>query len=89
MAEEAEISFNEQLRRLKRGKSIAKTERYALDDLPADGLNARLSTMRKNLNALVSRQRDELAGINFRVESAVTPTNDNEAILLVVAITRI
>jgi len=89
MADEPLPSFNQQLRTLKKGKTISVSERYALDNLPEDGINATLSKLRRNIGALVSRQRDEGAGINFRVESGMLVTNDNDAILLVVGITRV
>lgn len=89
MADEAEPSFNEQLRRLKRGQSVSKVERVPLADICTDNINERLARMRRTLNAQVSRIRDRESGSNFRVESAATLTNDNEAMLAVVAVTRI
>jgi hypothetical protein len=88
MAEEAVPSFNNQLRALKKGKSLSVCERHALDDLPLEGINDVLARMRRTINAQVSRIRDPEAGINFRVESAATLTNDNEAMLAVIAVTR-
>lgn len=89
MAEELVLSFNEQLRRLKRGESLSRVERVPATDLCNEDITGRLSRMRKTLNAQVSKLRDGESGSNFRVESAVTLTNDNEALLAVVAITRI
>lgn len=89
MAEDPIPSFNQQLRSLKKGKSLSVTERYPIDDLPLEGVTDALKRMRRTINAQVSRIRDAENGSNFRVESAATMTNDNEAILAVVAITRI
>lgn len=89
MADEAEPSFNEQLRRLKKGQSLSKLERVPVSALCDDNINQRLARMRRTINAQVSRIRDRDAGSNFRVESAATLTNDNEAMLAVVAVTRI
>lgn len=89
MADEAEPSFNEQLRRLKKGQSLSKLERVPITALCTDNINERLARMRRTINAQVSRIRDRDAGSNFRVESAATLTNDNEAMLAVVAVTRI
>lgn len=89
MAEEAEASFNEQLRRLKKGQSLSKVERVAVSDLCTENINERLARMRRTTNAQVSRIRDRESGSNFRVESAAILTNDNEAMLAVVAVTRV
>lgn len=89
MADEVEQSFNEQLRRLKRGQSLSKVERVPMADICNDNINDRLARMRRTINAQVSRIRDPELGSNFRVESAATLTNDNEAMLAVVAVTRI
>jgi hypothetical protein len=82
-------SFNQQLRTLRKGKSLAVVERHPLDELPGDGINEVLARMRRTINAQVSRIRDKESGSDFRVESAATLTNDNEAMLAVVAVTRI
>jgi hypothetical protein len=82
-------SFNQQLRDLRKGKSLAVVERHPLTRLPADGINDVLARMRRTINAQVSRIRDKDSGSDFRVESAATLTNDNEAMLALVAITRI
>lgn len=89
MAEEVTPSFNQQLRSLKKGKSLSVVERYAVADVPTEGMNEVLARMRRTINAAVSRVRDPETGSNFRVESAATMTNDNEAVLAVVAVTRI
>jgi hypothetical protein len=89
MADEAEPSFNEQLRRLGKGQSLSKVERVPLIEVCNDNINERLARMRRTINAQVSRIRDKDSGSNFRVESAATLTNDNEAMLAVVAVTRI
>jgi hypothetical protein len=88
MADEPEPSFNEQLRRLKKGQSLSKVERVPLIEVCNDNINERLARMRRTINAQVSRIRDRDAGSNFRVESAATLTNDNEAMLAIVAVTR-
>jgi len=88
MADEAIPSFNEQLRRLKKGKTLSVCERHPIKDLPLEGINEVLARMRRTINAQVSRIRDPESGSNFRVESAATLTNDNEAMLAVIAITR-
>ena len=89
MADEPAPSFNQQLRTLKKGKSLSVTERYPVLDLPLDGINDTLARMRRTINAAVSRVRDPEAGSNFRVESAAALTNDNEAVLATVCVTRI
>lgn len=89
MADDVQPSFNQQLRDLRKGKTIAVVERHLLLKLPPDGINEVLARMRRTLNAQVSRIRSEGAGSDFRVESAATLTNDNEAMLAVVAITRV
>jgi hypothetical protein len=90
MADENLPSFNEQLRRLKKGESLSKVERITLDELCGshEDVNDRLARMRRTINAQVSRIRDKEAGSNFRVESAACLTNDNDAMLAVVAVTR-
>jgi hypothetical protein len=88
MADDTLPSFNEQLRRLKKGESLSKVERVPLMALCEDDINERLARMRRTINAQVSRIRDRDSGSNFRVESAATLTNDNEAMLAVVAVTR-
>jgi hypothetical protein len=88
MADDTLPSFNEQLRRLKKGESLSKVERVPLTALCEDDINERLARMRRTINAQVSRIRDRDSGSNFRVESAATLTNDNEAMLAVVAVTR-
>jgi hypothetical protein len=89
MADEVLPSFNQQLRSLRKGKSLSVVERYPIEGLPLEGMNEVLARMRRTINAQVSRIRDPEAGSNFRVESAATLTNDNEAMLAVVAVTRI
>ena len=89
MADDALPSFNEQLRRLKKGESVSKVERVAVTDLCTEDINERLARMRRTINAQVSRIRDSVIGSNFRVESLAALTNDNEAMLAVVAVTRV
>lgn len=89
MSEEADLSFNEQLRRLKKGQSLSKVERVAVGELCEHNINENLARMRRTINAQVSRIRDRDSGSDFRVESAATLTNDNEAMLAVVAVTRV
>lgn len=89
MADEIDISFNESLRRLKKGESLSKVERVPLVEVCDDNINERLARMRRTINAQVSRIRDRDNGSDFRVESAATLTNDNEAMLAVVAVTRV
>lgn len=89
MADDVLPSFNQQLRTLRKGKSLAVVERHTLAKLPPDGINDILARMRRTINAQVSRIRDRESGSDFRVESAATLTNDNEAMLAVVAVTRI
>lgn len=88
MAEDVLPSFNEQLRQLRKGESLSKVERVPVSDLCNHDINDRLARMRRTINAQVSRIRDRDSGSNFRVESAATLTNDNEAMLAVVAVTR-
>jgi hypothetical protein len=88
MADEAEPSFNEQLRRLKKGQSLSKVERLPISAVCTENINERLARMRRTINAQVSRIRDRESGSNFRVESVATLTNDNEAMLAIVAVTR-
>jgi hypothetical protein len=88
MADDALPSFNEQLRQLRKGESLSKVERVPISALCNDDINDRLARMRRTINAQVSRIRDRDSGSNFRVESAATLTNDNEAMLAVVAVTR-
>lgn len=87
MAEEAVPSFNEQIRMLKKGQSLAKAERFPVNDPPLEGINDVLARMRRTVNAAVSRVRDATDGM-FRVESGVLVTNNNEAMIAVVTITR-
>jgi hypothetical protein len=89
MADDPELSFNEQLRRLKKGKSLSKVERVPLEQACNENINERLAQMRRTINAQVSRIRDRDSGNDFRVESAATLTNDNDAMLCVVAVTRV
>jgi hypothetical protein len=89
MADEVLPSFNQQLRELRKGKSLAVVERHPLIKLPPDGINEVLARMRRTINAQVSRIRDRESGSDFRVESAATLTNDNDAMLAVIAVTRI
>lgn len=88
MIDDPTPSFNEQLRRLKRGESLSKVERVPVSSLCEVDINDRLARMRRTIGAQVSRIRDRDSGSNFRVESAATLTNDNEAMLAVVAVTR-
>jgi hypothetical protein len=88
MADEPIPSFNEQLRRLNKGRSLSVTERYDLTKIPAEGVTENLARIRRTINAQVSRIRDQ-HGSNFRVESAAALTNDKDAILATVAVTRI
>jgi hypothetical protein len=88
MADDIPPSFNEQLRRLQKGESLSKVERVPISALCDDDINERLARMRRTINAQVSRIRDANVGSNFRVESAATLTNDNQAMLAVVAVTR-
>ena len=88
MTDDVVPSFNQQLRSLRKGKSLAVVERHSVADIPSDGMNEVLARMRRTINAAVSRVRDPELGSNFRVESAATLTADNEAVLAVVAVTR-
>lgn len=88
MAEEPAPSFNQQLRQLQIGKSLSVVERYSVTDIPLEGINEVLARMRRTINAAVSRVRDKEEGSNFRVESAATMTNDNQAVLAIVAVSR-
>ena len=87
MAEEVIPSFNAQLRSLARGQSLARAERFEIDEPPASGINDVLMKMRRGINAAVSRIR-ESTGSNFRVESGVMLTDDNSAMIAVVTVTR-
>jgi hypothetical protein len=87
MAEEAIPSFNAQLRALSKGESLARAERFDIDEPPLNGVNDVLMKMRRGINAAVSRIR-ESTGSNFRVESGVMLTADNEAMIAVVTVTR-
>jgi hypothetical protein len=87
MSEEVLPSFNAQLRALRKGESLAKAERFEIGDPPEEGFNGVLSRMRRTVNAAVSKIR-ETSGSNFRVESGTFITNDNEAIVAAVTVTR-
>ena len=87
MAEEVAPSFNALIRSLKKGESFAKAERYPLDDPPEDGMNSVLSRMRRTINAAVSKIR-EATGSNFKVESGLMITSDNEAMIATVVVTK-
>lgn len=87
MAEEVIPSFNAQLRALSRGESLARAERFDIDEPPLSGINDILTKMRRGINAAVSRIR-ESTGSNFRVESGVMITADNSAMIAVVTVTR-
>jgi hypothetical protein len=87
MAEEVIPSFNAQLRALARGQSLARAERFDIDEPPLSGINDVLMKMRRGINAAVSRIR-ESTGSNFRVESGVMLTDDNTALIAVVTVTR-
>lgn len=87
MADEVIPSFNAQLRTLKKGESLAKAERFPIGDPDAGNVTEALSRMRRTINAAVSRIR-EATGSNFRVESGAMITNDNEAIMAVVTVSR-
>ena len=89
MAEEVIPSFNAQLRALKRGESLAKVERFEIGSEEAANVNEALSRMRRTVNAAVSRIREALPGSNFRVESGAMITNDNEALVAVVSVSRL
>jgi hypothetical protein len=88
MTEEAIPSFNEQLRRLNRGESLARSKRYEMGAPEAASLNEQLHGMRRTVNSAVSRIR-EATGSNFRVDSGTLITSDNEAVLAVVSVTRL
>ena len=87
MAEELAPSFNQQLRGLRKGESLAKAERFPLDEPPEETINGALARMRRTVNAAVSRIR-EATGNNFRVESGVLITSNNEAMIALVTVTR-
>lgn len=80
-------SFNEQLRALRKGESLAKAERFQVGDPGAEHINAALQRMRGTVNAAVSRIRKK-TGHNFRVESGAMLTDDNSGMIAVVTVTR-
>jgi hypothetical protein len=88
MAEEVIPSFNAQLRALRKGESLARAKRFQIGSPEASSINETLSSMRRNMNAAVSRIRDA-TGSNFRVESGSLITSDNDAILAVVTVNRL
>ena len=87
MADDVIPSFNAQLRALKKGESLAKAERFELGEEMAEPINDVLARLRRTVNAATSRVR--ATGSNFRVESGTMITNDNEAVIAVVTVTRI
>lgn len=87
MADEVIPSFNAQVRALQPGESLAKVERYQLGDPEAANIPEILSRMRRAVNTPVSRIR--AAGSNFRVESGAMITSDNEAVMVVVTVSRL
>lgn len=82
------MSFNAQLRAMRRGETIAKAKRLVLGEQEAGDINDVLNAMRRTINSAVSKTRDA-TGSNFRVESGPLITADNEAILAVVTVSRI
>lgn len=87
MAEETIPSFNAQLRALKKGESLARAKRFEVGSPEAADINDELHTLRRTVNASVSRVREK-TGSNFRVETGTMLTNDNKALIAVVNISR-
>lgn len=85
MSEEVIPSFNAQLRGLAKGQSLAKAERFEMDE--GNAVTEALARMRRTVNAAVSRIR-ESTGSNFRVESGAMLTDANDAVIAVVTVTR-
>lgn len=81
-------SFNAQLRALKKGETASKVKRFMLDQVDSATMTEEFSTMRRTTNAVVSRLRAS-TGNNFRVESGLMISHDSDAILALVAITRL
>lgn len=86
--EQSAQSFNAQVRGLNIGECVAKAERFELGTRKAGEVGESLQKLRRTVNAAVSRIRDK-TGNNFRVESGSFVTDDLNAALAVVTVTRV
>jgi hypothetical protein len=82
-----EASLAEQITDLPIGESIAKCLRFPMADLAEDGIKDGLAKLRSGLNQTVSRIRKR-TGQEYRVESGTMLTDDQEAIIATVCVTR-
>ncbi len=82
-----EASLAEQITDLPVGESIAKCQRFPIADVREDGIKEGLSKLRSGLNQTVSRIRKR-TGQEYRVESGTMLTDDQEAIIATVCVTR-
>lgn len=82
-----EASLAEQITDLPVGESIAKCQRFPMSDVREDGIKEGLGKLRSGLNQTVSRIRKR-TGQEYRVESGTMLTDDQEAIIATVCVTR-
>jgi hypothetical protein len=81
-------SFNAQVKALLPGSTVSRSERVAVGTKEAKNINKVLFKLRNTCNQAVSKIRTE-TGSNFRVESLAGLTDDKEAIIATVAVTRL
>lgn len=82
-----EATLAEQVTDLPHGESLAKCQRFAIADLTEDGVKEGLGKLRSTINQAVSRVRKR-TGQEYRVESGTMLTDDQEAIIATVCVTR-
>lgn len=86
--QKAEQSLTDQIRNLPPGESLSRCQRFPMAELTEDGVKEGLNILRSGLNQTVSRVRKR-TGQEYRVESGTLLTDDQEAIIAVVCVTRL
>lgn len=84
---QSEESLAGQIRALDAGESFSRTRRLTIEEADQGATTAALAKLRNVVNQAVGRIRKD-GGSNFRVESTVGITDDKQALLCTVAVTR-
>jgi hypothetical protein len=84
----ADQTLADQITNLAVGESLSKSQRFTMAEVAEEGIKDALGKMRNMLNQAVSRIRKK-SGLALRVESGTMLTDDQEAIIATVCVTRI
>lgn len=87
-ATRADQSLADQIADLPLGESLSRSQRFPIAEVAEEGIKEGVAKLRAALNQTVSRVRKR-TGQEYRVESGTLLTDDQEAIIATVCVTRL